>query len=127
MICRAAGGVSASVGAHAPAPLASDCIGDIIRAGGPGGVSAYTGGRPGGDLDDADSLRLGGVSRRGADLARPVALGNQPVFADYGSGGVAGLNTAGSNAWWPQPASGGNDAHGGASVIVLEFYDRRPR
>lgn len=126
IVCRAAGGPDAAVGLNAPAASASDCIGDVIRVGGPGGAVAYQGGEAAGDLQDPDSLGLGGVSRRGRHLDRPAAFATQLVAADYGAGGVAGASGDPGFLWWPPSPSGGSYQVGGPGMAVLEFYDRRP-
>lgn len=126
VVCRAAGGPHATVGNHGAAPLASDCIGDVIRPGGPGAATALHGGRAGGDQADVDRLNIGGVARQPANVAVPEPFDDQLVVADYGAGGVAGLNGALDNRWWPPAPSGGAYILGGPGLAVLEFYDRRP-
>jgi hypothetical protein len=126
VVCRAAPGPNASVGAHAPAPSVGDCVGDVIRPGGPGAALAYQGGEAAGDLQDPDSLGLGGVRRVARNVSPPAAFAMQNVVADYGAGGVAGLNGAPGNLWWPPSPSGAQYQVGGPGQAVLEFYDRRP-
>jgi hypothetical protein len=126
VVCRAAGGPHATLGAHASAPLAADCIGDVIRPGGPGGATAYHGGAAGGDLHEADSLSLGGMRRQPRNIPVPAPFDTQRVVADYGAGGVAGANGDPGFLWWPPSPSGANYQVGGPGRAVLEFYDRRP-
>jgi hypothetical protein len=126
VICRAAGGGHASVGAHGVPAAESASIGDVIRPGGPGWETAYYGGRAGSDLDDPDSLGLGGVRRQARNLPVPEPFAGQLVVADYGAGGVAGANGDTEFHWWPPAPSGGSNQAGGPGQAVLEFYDRRP-
>lgn len=125
VVCKAAGGKAATASAPGAAGDASACVGDVIRP----GTAAAPGapGVSGSDLQDPDTLQLGGVQRReiNANPGRVTDGTAPPIPTDYG----AGANPIGEE-WRPASPSDSNwtptSYRAGPGVCVLEFYDRRP-
>jgi len=119
---QAAGGKKGTAGGYGAGAAAVDCIGTTIRAGGAG--DATYGGLPGSDAADADSLGIGGQSRRPTSDVRVNDGSVAPILTDYGAGGsgYAGDVPASpiSTGW------GGDGRTGGPGIVVLEFWSKKP-
>jgi len=114
VVCRAGGGEGGGASPGAAGPRAQS-LGDVIR-GGEAGTST-TGGASGSDIDDPDTLWLGGFTKTSPATA-PASDGTEPpVLPVYGSGGAPGSSDG---------PFVGDGRQGSPGVAVLEFYNLKP-
>jgi len=121
---RAAGGKNGTPGLGG---AIADSIGSVRRAGSDG--DGTYGGASGSDALDRDPLGIGGEKRRNPATDGRVNDGTaHPAPADFGSGGFSSAGFApassttdsGSGSWT------GDGQYGGAGIVVLEFWTRKP-
>ena len=118
---KAAGGKT-SLSSFVPGAgaAAADCIGETIVAGSVATALA-NGGASGSDAAASDSLNLGGYERK--DRTRTTDGTEAPLLSDYGAGGSGVLR-------YPANPSGGgwsgDSMVGGAGIVVLEFWSKKP-
>ncbi len=118
---KAAGGKTAlSSLAPGAGAAAADCIGEVVVAGSVASALS-NGGASGSDGAAADSLGLGGYERK--SRTRTTDGTEAPLLSDYGAGG-SGVSRYPANpsgtGWTLDPLVGG------AGIVVLEFWTRKP-
>lgn len=119
---KAAAGKGATA-AHGAGGLSTDCIGTTIVAGTAG--DGTQGGPSGSDAAARDPLNLGGYGRFDPATARDNSGALPPVLNDIGSGGFPGSTYVPAlpttTAWTTY-----DGRPGGAGIVVLEFWSKKP-